>query len=106
MLNISHSQYAGPSSLLIQIEDVDIWFSYQTVVAVQTPAGLLVSENCWSTTTGKHLKAIDPDRSKRLPRAEFEAQAELAVGRSIARTILERKYANGVPEWGIAPAGA
>ena len=31
-----------------------------------------ISENCWGATTGKHLNFIDRDKSKRLPRWEFE----------------------------------
>jgi hypothetical protein len=57
-----------------------LWFSYTTCIAFREIAyqmgPAVVSENAWSTTTGKHLNAIDgggPAAKKaRLPRHEFE----------------------------------
>lgn len=44
----------------VQIGDVTIWFSYATPVAFSTPQiGLVVRENVWGPTTGRHLNAID-----------------------------------------------
>jgi len=52
---------------------MEIWFSYETPVAFRTPeTGLIVSQNIWTTTTGKHLNAIDNgNKMKRIPNAEF-----------------------------------
>jgi hypothetical protein len=55
-------------------------FSYDTCVAVfckceQTDIHQyhwVISENLWSTTTGKLLNQLEPDKAKRLPRREFE----------------------------------
>jgi hypothetical protein len=49
-----------------------LYFSYSTLIAFRHGGGLVISENCWNNTAGKHLNAIDPDKRKRLPRAEFE----------------------------------
>jgi hypothetical protein len=49
-----------------------LYFSYSTLIAFRHGGGLVISENCWNNTTGKHLNAIDRDKNKRLPRAEFE----------------------------------
>ena len=50
-----------------------IYFSYKTPVAFDGPNGLVVRENDWSTTTGKHLNAIDNgDKKTRVSSAEFE----------------------------------
>jgi hypothetical protein len=56
------------------------FFSYDTLVAVETAQGpVVVSENAWSTTSGKHINAIDGGtkeaKAKRLSRVDFEAYA-------------------------------
>jgi hypothetical protein len=59
-----------------------LYFSYQTCVAFYTYAtGLVVSENCWSwsTTTGKFLNTLNPNKKERLPREEFEKQLEAVL---------------------------
>ena len=33
---------------------------------------LVISENVWGTTTGKHLNWINEDKTKRIPNKEFE----------------------------------
>ena len=39
---------------------VILWFSYETIVAFETPYDRkVVSENIWSRTTAKHLNMID-----------------------------------------------
>lgn len=57
------------------------WFSYQTLIAFR-PIGqdLFIRENEWSTTTGKHLNAIDSDKKKRLSRETFKATYENYFG--------------------------
>lgn len=52
--------------------NIKVYFSYKTVIAIEMGSNLYISDNIWSNTTGKHLNDIDPDKSKRLPRAEFE----------------------------------
>lgn len=54
-----------------------VWFSYQTCVAFrdyrQPELGLVVRENEWGPTTGKHLNAIDNgDKRKRVTGDKFE----------------------------------
>ena len=55
----------------------DFYFSYRTLVAFRTPdTGLVVHENNWSQTTGKHLNWIDGGGTKkkdRLSGGEFKA---------------------------------
>lgn len=61
------------SSRAVDIGDITLYFSYKTVVAFNTPeTGLVISENCWSTTTGRHLNAIDSDHSRRIDHEPFE----------------------------------
>lgn len=59
--------------------DVDLWFSYRTLIAFQKVGEPpVVSENCWGPTTGKHLNIIGK-KDYRLPRAQFEAAYKAAV---------------------------
>lgn len=56
----------------VTIGNLTIHFSYQTVIAFSHPStGFVISENVWSTTTGRHLNDIDPDKSKRIPYGDF-----------------------------------
>ena len=71
--NYSSSNY-GAHTLEVSVGNLTIYFSYKTPVAFHTPGRLVVSENVWGNTTGKHLNWIDPDKSKRLDRNEFEKQ--------------------------------
>lgn len=66
----------------MEVGQLDLYFSYETVVAFRAPkTGLVVSENVWSSTTGKHLNWICPDKSRRVSNEEFEKQlAEVVKG--------------------------
>ena len=59
-MDIKIKRYCGPNSLLVELNDIKIYYSYDTPVAVEKGGQLMVSLNEWSKTTGKHLKAIDP----------------------------------------------
>ena len=58
----------------VEIGNLDLYFSYETIVAFRAPdTGLVVSENIWSPTTGKHLNWLDDgDKKGRTPHNEFE----------------------------------
>jgi hypothetical protein len=59
-----------------------LYFSYNTCVAFYTyDTGTVVSENCWSTTTGKFLNTINPNKKERLERNEFEKQLEAVLNK-------------------------
>ena len=51
-----------------------LYFSYSTVIAFYTPeTGRVVSENIWSTTTGKHINNLKDGAARvKVNRAEFE----------------------------------
>lgn len=70
--NYNSSNY-GAHCLRVVLPCGMFWFSYETLVAFETPkTGLVIRKNDWSTTTGKHLNAIDSDKSKRISGEEFE----------------------------------
>jgi len=60
----------------VEIGDLELYFSYETPVAFRTSkTGLVVSENIWGSTTGKHLNWLDGGRKQhRIPNDEFEKQ--------------------------------
>ncbi len=69
------SKNYGAHSLEVDIGNLTLYFSYDTVIAFSDGQGRKVSENAWGTTTGKHLNWIDGgDKKSRLPRKQFEAE--------------------------------
>jgi len=83
-LRISFGSYGKYSSdkyaahcLRIKVGTLTLYFSYKTVIAFSDDAGIVVSENCWGTTTGKHLNWIDDGCKKgRYKRDKFEQLLE------------------------------
>ncbi len=57
----------------VSVGNLTLNFSYNTVVAFNSPfSGFVISENIWSTTTGRHLNEIHPDKSLRIPNEDFK----------------------------------
>jgi hypothetical protein len=67
-----------PNLTLVSIGTLGLYFSYETVVAFRDAGeGLVVSENVWSATTGRHLTDIDGGLKKeRLDHEQFEDRLE------------------------------
>jgi len=63
----SRYNYAGPSSEVVDLGFLKVWFSYQTVIAFQ-PKGeaVIVCQNEFGPTTGKHLNRIPHNSEDRL----------------------------------------
>jgi hypothetical protein len=56
------------------------YFSYSTCIAFQIDNQLFISENVWSSTTGKHLNRINPDKTIRMNHEDFEnALAQVVI---------------------------
>jgi hypothetical protein len=71
----------GVNTLKFYTGDLTIWFSYRTPVAFQKRFNdVVIRENDWGATTGKHLNWIDPDHSKRISGEEFQARLKQAIG--------------------------
>lgn len=65
-------QGESPTQHTVSIGDLDLYFSYEAVVAFRARGiSLIVSENIWSATTGKHINAIAGKGYPRLPREKF-----------------------------------
>lgn len=70
--NYSSRNY-GVNCLLVSVGNLDLYFSYKTVIAFRSSEhGLVIRENDWSSTTGKHLNWINPDKKIRISSEEFE----------------------------------
>ena len=64
----------------LELGKVDIYFSYETPIAFRTNGKLVVSENAWGATTGKHLNQIDGgDKKGRISREEFKSLLETTL---------------------------
>ena len=80
LLELNHiSDYRGDVSKsaplhVITIGALQIYFSYSTPVAYRTGGDLVVSNNVWSNTTGRHLNIINPDKSIRINNQLFNSQ--------------------------------
>lgn len=73
MANITLSNLGTVNKNKVTISSLSLWFSYETIVAFSHPSvGFICSKNNWSMTTGKLLNEICPDKTKRMPHAEFE----------------------------------
>jgi len=60
----SASNY-GAYTLRVDLGPLTVWFSYKTLVAFRAPGTpMIVRQNDWGATTGKHLKWINGETSK------------------------------------------
>ena len=65
-----------PNLTRVIVGDLSIWFSYETPIAFSSPDELVVLENVWGSTTGKHLNSIDGGgekaKARRVSSDEFD----------------------------------
>jgi hypothetical protein len=71
-----------PNFTAVEIGDLTLWFSYQTVVGFERVGhSPVVIENRWGPTTGKHLNYIDQGKKQlRLTPAQFGTALNEALG--------------------------
>lgn len=70
----------------VYIGGLSLWFSYETIVAFSDENGFKCCESCFendngriSTTTGKFLNEIEPDKDKRLKRDDFIRELKICL---------------------------
>ena len=74
-MQVSNYYNKQSNNTLVRTNHGDVWFSYKTPIAFRTlTTGLVISENDWGPTTGKHLNSINPDKSKRVSHVDFMDQ--------------------------------
>jgi len=66
----------SPYAVCINLDSVHLYFSYDQIVAYSTEeTGLIVSENIWTRTHGKHIKRImGLLNTKQVPAGEFKSR--------------------------------
>tara|TARA_R100001015_G_C4554525_1_gene115657 strand:+ start:333 stop:659 length:327 start_codon:yes stop_codon:yes gene_type:complete len=70
--NYSNSNYGVNALVFTDVNRIEYYFSYNTLVAFQHPSSdLVIRDNIWGNTTGKHLNWIDDDKSKRVNTETF-----------------------------------
>jgi hypothetical protein len=60
------------NELSVDIGSLRLYFSYNTVIAFRGKNGLVIRENSWGNTTGKHLNHINEDKTRRISGELFE----------------------------------
>jgi hypothetical protein len=62
------------NSILVSIGELDLYFSYSTIIAFKGAPfhSIIVSENLWGNTTGRHLNRLEPIKTRRIRRDKFE----------------------------------
>lgn len=74
----------GAHTLCVDLGDLELYYSYKTIVAYRdTQDGLVCSVNQWSVTTGKHLNWIQPDKGSRIKADDFDKKLAEAITRHI-----------------------
>lgn len=70
-----------PNFTVVQVGSLSIWFSYRTAIAFQSGyQGIVVRENDWGATTGKHLNYVDGGgKGTRVSGREFESMLAKVV---------------------------
>lgn len=62
----------------VDIGTLRIYFSYTTPVAFRdySKGKLVISQNEWTRTTGKHLNMINDDKKIRIPKEDFNKELD------------------------------
>lgn len=79
-MNIKFENLGTVNTNKVSICELDIYFSYETPVAFQAYGEKMVCrENSWSTTTGKFLNSLQPDKTKRIEGRLFDEKLQQAI---------------------------
>jgi len=82
----NYGKYSGnnENTIAIMLNDLTIYFSYNTIVAFDFNGELFVVKNEWGPTTGKHLNWIDGgDKSSRLSSTDFNKLLNITLNKKI-----------------------
>jgi len=77
----SYGKVNDANTLRFDVSGYTFWYSYKTLVAFKAPNHpLVVHENIWGTTTGKHLNLIDGGRKQeRIDASNFATMLKTLV---------------------------
>lgn len=65
-MNLPTVRVIASNFVHITMGDLKMWFSYGTLIAFHRTK-LIISENIWTKTTGKHLNQINSNKTIRVP---------------------------------------
>ena len=72
----------GAHTLCVDFDSFRLYYSYKTIVAFyDSVLGLVVCENVWGVTTGKHLNWIQSDKKKRVKSEQFDTMLKAMLER-------------------------
>jgi len=88
-MNLNLSQIAN-NFTSVNINGVRVWFSYETAIGFAFAGNIVVRQNVWGTTTGKHLNRIDGGdktaKANRVGSDDFTEMLHLAMSSAFAPT--------------------
>lgn len=80
-----NSPSAQSNAKCVEIGDVELYFSYETIVGLRYRGRTVVTQNTWGPTTGKHLNAIDGgNKADRVTMTELLAEIDTAIGEAVS----------------------
>ncbi len=78
------SENYGVNCLLVGLGAIDLYYSYSTIVAYSDSQDMMVvCENVWGVTTGKHLNWVNRNHSIRKDYETFQSMLKAALKRHI-----------------------
>lgn len=81
--NYGQGKSTRPNTNYVRINNLILYYSYETIVGFAFMGNTYLRENTWGPTTGKHLGWIaNIDKKERLPRKEFEEKLKEAFIRN------------------------
>jgi hypothetical protein len=79
-----YSDNYGTHALRVDLGNLELWYSYDTIIAYRdVEDGMVICENVWGTTTGKHLNWINLDHKRRVFRDVYLDKLRAALARHI-----------------------
>jgi len=67
---------AKANAVAFENNGITVYFSYETIIAIKIDDELFISKNIWGSVTGRHLNAINDDKSIRIDYEEIERISE------------------------------
>lgn len=61
-----------PNLTEVTIGNLDLYYSYETIVAFRESGKLMGSQNVWSNTTGRHLSELGISKDERVQADKFD----------------------------------
>jgi len=87
-MNLPTLENFAPNFTRVDLGDMTLWFSYKTLVAFMVAhQGLVIRENRWGKTTGKHLNLIDSRKERRVDSETFQKLWDERIEQTAIRVV-------------------